>query len=265
LLAGRFLFPFDQGRYADESDWRYAGRWLVLWGLLIGAFYAVVFRGAWRWFGEYEKLRLGPVAVILALDLAWCGYRLISSVAVVAAGKDDRGNDTSNGVAVLVAVVVIVIFKLALLLSLPMGGRVWPADWRNHFWPLYPYATYRPLILMPLWGRWAMMLAMSIGRIAPHGSNRLRRMAEGNNLLRIMVYWLIGSGLTVVYCSASSEHIPRGIVIGLAVMVASYLSSYMLARRAGGQTEAAICVSGLVGELTFLVFYLPIARDIYWY
>ncbi|UCD27990.1 MAG: adenosylcobinamide-GDP ribazoletransferase [Planctomycetota bacterium] len=265
LLAGRFLFPFDDGKYLDDPNWRYASRWLVFWGLVIGAVYAVVFRGAWRWFGEYEKLRLVPVAVILSIDLGWCGYRLISSVAIVLASRNQQNDIMKLDVSVLVFVLIIVIFKLALLLSLPMGGRVWPADWRNHFWPLYPYVTYRPLILMPLWGRWAMMLAIIIGRIAPADTSRLRRMAEGTNLVFIMFYWLLCSGLTVVYCSADVKHIPLGIVIALGIMVVTYLTSFFLARRFAGQTELTLGVTGLVGELAFLVFYQPFARYIYWY
>ena len=79
------------------------------------------------------------------------------------------------------------------------------------------------------------------------------------------IRWLLAAVLTAVYCGGPGGHPARGSAIALGVLLASYLASFALARRAGGQTEATVLVAGLVGELAFLSLYLPIASSIYWY
>ena len=39
VLAARFLLPCDHRRYPDDPNWRFAGRWLALCGLVIGLVY----------------------------------------------------------------------------------------------------------------------------------------------------------------------------------------------------------------------------------
>ena len=38
-----------------------------------------------------------------------------------------------------------------------------PDDWRHYFVFMYPAPVYRPLVLAPLWGRWALLLAATVG------------------------------------------------------------------------------------------------------
>ena len=278
LLAARFLFPLDEHRHDGDRNWRNAGRWFVFWGVVIGVAYAVLFRVAWRWFGEYQDLRLLPAAVVLTADLGWCGYRLLAAASRFAGRQDSHSADSPPPVNLptLLAVILIAIVKYALLLSLPRGaereqwdslasGSLDGADWRVKLGICYPLVLYRPLILMPLWGRWAMTLAMSVGRVSAAGSARLQRMADGTRLPMVIAQWLACAALTVLYCSGSGEHVARGIVIALGMMVLAYLVSFVLARRAGGQTEATVGVVALAAEIGFLLLYLPITGVIYWY
>jgi len=131
--------------------------------------------------------------------------------------------------------------------------------------PLYPTAVYRPLILAPLWGRWAISLAAAIGRTAPGTSSRLERMAAGTSLTHIVVTWLCCAVLTTLYCSGTGEHLARGVVLALATLVIAYLASFILALRFGGQTEATTGTVGLVAEMAFLIFYVGASNAIYWY
>jgi len=265
-LAGRFLLPFREDQFGADADWRLAGRWLIVWGLLIGILYAAVFRMTWRFFGEYQYIRFVPAACVLAIDLAFGGYRLLAAFISVVA-RPQTGTLTLPGV---LAVVLIALVKYAMLLSIPTGvarsmeSGEW-SDWLTRFGILYPQAIYRPLVLMPLWGRWAMTLALSIGRCAPESSSRLRDMAAGVRLPLIMTYWLLGAALTVLYSSGAPHSVARGTVIALLVMVAAYATSFILARRHGGQTEVTVGATGLVSEIAFLALYLSISSRIYWY
>lgn len=267
-LAARFLFPLKD-RHPDNPAWARTAKWLPLWGLLIGIIYAGVFRLGWRCFGEYQYIRFVPMALVLAADLGFCGYRLVWAAASIISRRRDESTPLPVTLAVLITVLIIALLKYAVLLSIPMGipkptvGGIW--DWRARLRFLYPQPIYRPLVLMPLWGRWATMLAMSIGRAAPGTSPRLGRMAGGLRLSMIMLYWLVCAALTVFYTPGSSGQVARGIIISTVIMVAAYGASFILARYHDGQTEATVGATGLLAELVYLGLYLPAASPIYWY
>lgn len=266
-LAGRFLLPLGSGDRGDDPRWRSAAVWLPVWGILIGAAYAALFRPLWLWLGEYQQIRLAPMAVLLAFDVGWLGYHLLAGAAATIAAWP-AGKNTNSGLLTMPVVVFVglaILVKFALLVSLPAGGGVtWPADWREHLRILYPYVIFRPLVLMPLWGRWAVLLAVHIGRVSPEGSTRLRGMASGR-LTTPVVYWLGAALLTILYCSAAFRHVGWPVLISLAMLVTAYLVSFVMARRFGGQTEATVLATGWVVEIAFLLAYLPLARYIHWY
>lgn len=273
-LAGRFLFwPYDPF-LDDDPNWRRVGSWLSPWGLALGILYAIIFGIFWRGFGEYQGIRWIPVAAIVAVDLAWGGYRLLAGTTRLANIDETTKVEHVAELALKVALIVMLvgIVKFALLVSLPIGTWQTPPagawDWEAFFsrlGPLYPRTIYRPLILMPFWGRWAMSLAMSIGRASSSSTLRFQHMAQGISLTHILVQWFCGTVLTVVYCSGSGEHVARGVVIALGMLLVAYLASFVLARRVNGQTEATICATGLVTEVVFLTLYVGVSSSIYWY
>jgi cobalamin synthase len=266
LLLSRFLFPIENRTDTEApSAWSKTARWLPFWGLAIGVLYAIIYRGAWKWFGEYQHLRLLPPVALLIADFGFFGYRPLAATVGLFDRRPPGASPDGLPLPAALALILIVLLKFAMLVVLPAGAVIWPADWRQHLGPLYPAVLYRPLVLMPLWGRWAMLLALCIGRVSPHGSDRLRRMAAGARLTRIIGWWFLIALLTVAYSSATPYHLAYGVVISLAILLATYLASFALARRFGGQTETTVHAAGLIGELALLMFYLPVARYIYWY
>lgn len=272
MLTGQFLLRPPGDADANQPRWAQAARWLPVWGVAIGVLYAVVFRLAWKAFGEYQGIRWLPVMAVLIVDLAVCGHRLLAGVISVASNRSAGHPPQSLNLTALLTLILVILGKFCLLTSLPIGTWQSPPsgswgwdDTLSKLGPLYPSVIYRPLILAPLWGRWAMMLAMTIGRTSPGHSVRLQRMADGASLPTIFACWLIGAALTAIYCSGSGEHIARGVVLALVVMVIAYLASFVLARRAGGQTEATVATTGLITEMTFLVCYVTVSKSIYWY
>jgi len=90
-------------------------------------------------------------------------------------------------------------------------------------------------------------------------------MAGGTQLTIIIHWWFLIALLTIAYSSPEPVHLAFGVVIALGVLVVSYLGSFVLARRFDGQTEPTVAAAGLIGELAFLMIYLPGARAIYWF
>jgi cobalamin synthase len=286
LLAGRFLFfspvspayssarPVGAGdeKIGDEAraSWMVAGKWLPGWGLLIGVVYALVFGICWRIFGQYQGIRWLPAVAVLCIDLAGLGYRLLAGTATLAARCD---RDRPVPVAGVLAVVLVALVKFCLLVSLPRG--IWQASAGGHApgWeplldplkPLAPTPIYRPLLLMPLWGRYAMELALVVGRAAPHTSRRLMHMGEGTSVGRVILHWLVCTVLTASYCSGAGRYLAHTVIMSLGVLLLVYAACFVMAHRLNGQDEATVGAAGLTGELSFLVLYIALANAIYWY
>jgi hypothetical protein len=288
-LAAAFLLPAILIHEVDDACWRRAGRWLVPLGLLVGVGYALVFGAAWGLFGEYQYIRFVPAACVLTVDLAFGGYRLLMGGVRAVAGCSRHTGETPvphhtdetpvphtatpMSYPAVLALVLIVLLKYVLLLSLPKGlwqpgtsvqplVPAWPPE---RFGFLFPPSIYRPLILMPLWGRWAMTLSLRIGRVAPDAPPRLQRMADGMPLWIVLAYSLACGVLTVVYCSPAARYAAQGVMIVMVVMLVAYLVSFVLTRRSRGQTEATLGAAGLSAELAFLMIYIMVVNRIYWY
>jgi len=285
LLAAGFLSPLDSLREPNNGRWNSAARWFIPWGLVIGLAYLVIFRVTWKWFGEYQQVRWLPAIAVLAADLGFCGHRMLASMTRLRPRSpgEAAGNPGALTLAGLLAVLLVTITKYAMLLSLPVGQFKYPptASWYLPAWIrfLCPDAQiYRPLLLMPIWGRWAIGLAASIGRISPCEPDRTRQMAAGLSLPTILAQWAGITVVTMAYCAlnisfdtefvvfiSSGRTLAYGVLISLIVLLCSYLASFLMARLGDGQTESSILAAGLVAELAFLTLYLHLANLIYWF
>lgn len=144
--------------------------WALPWvGLILGLGWTALFAVAWRLFGEYPVgLRLVPVLLVVAADLSVTGRFSMAGVRVIEslAYRDDhllrpRRDITAVGT---IAAVVLVLATYAMLLAIPKGIEWWPADWRHSLHWMYPRPVFRPLLLVPVWACWSMVLAAGMGR-----------------------------------------------------------------------------------------------------
>jgi hypothetical protein len=269
--AAVLLLPV--GRDAELTRPGGAGvAWLVPLGLGVGIVYAAGFAGTWRVYGEYMGLRLLPAAVVFVLDLAVLGRRLWAGLYETAGdvGAGDRGTGgagsgaaasrpTFVALAVLIAALVL---KLALLLALPRGQAWTPGDWRRHLMPLYPQPVLRPLILMALWGRWSVLLALSLGRARAADRGALSQLISATGITTILAWVVPCVGLTVVYTIAD-QNIATGLLISCVMLAVSYAVAVGLSWRLGGQSVGSVRAAGAVGEIVFLLAYLPFGSRIH--
>ncbi len=249
-------------------------RWVVPLGLLIGLAWAATFRGAWRLYGEVAGLRLLPALAVVLLEALLTGRYLTLALSHVAdtldrASPDPQASQLDDLSAPLrlrgaLILMLLVLVQWTLIVSIPVVNPWWPppGDWRSAFNFLYPQPIYRPLLLAPLWGRWSILLAASIGRTA-HGADALVAAACGRmtpaRLLRQAVVPLL---LSCVYFSRERNFL-IGAVMALGVLTLSYLSAVALARRCGGQTRITLLATGQIGQIGFLAVYRALWGHIY--
>ncbi len=278
--------PGPLARTAPAGDVLWA---LPVLGLVQGVLWTVLFAGAWRIFGEYPVgLRLVPVLVLLLADLFMAGRFTMAGVRAVEtlAYHDDallssrRRDITAIGT---IAAVVIVLATYALLLAIPKGIEWWPADWRHHLHWMYPRPIFRPLLLVPMWTCWSMVLAAGTGRALlrprdtddpidvsstvddesqPEMHDPASNLAGRATPAQIIIGFLPAMVLTAVYASRDMNMV-IGMGVSLVVFLFAYLAAMAAALRWRGQTGITILAAGLVGRMAFLACWLFIGRALH--
>ncbi|MCP4246893.1 MAG: hypothetical protein GY778_07575 [bacterium] len=265
--AANLLLP---GRCVLGVGPRTSLHWLVPGGLVIGMLYVGLFRASWRVFGEVGGVRLMPALAVWLADGMVFGLVMFLGAARTVDRWKERDVSVSADAAPslgqvgLTALFVLLIVKLVLWCALPEGVAGWPADWRRHFNFAYPRPVLRPLILAPLWGRWALILAAGIGRRAPGAEPPNQTPAQPPSPIAVLGWFLPILALTAVYCGRQGRWM-IGCIIGLAVMGVAFLFAVISSRRFLGHTPFTVLATGLVTETTFLVCYLAASQRIYYY
>lgn len=257
--AAAFLLPIRSGDGATAATLRRAPHWFVPIGLAIGVAYALVFAGVWSVWGEYFGLRLVPAAVLLGLDAALLGRRLLDGACEVSEALGAPTPRERGLRAAPLTLCLLLILKLAIILTLPKGQTWAPGDWRRHLVFLYPQPALRPLVLMPLWGRWGVLLTMSLGRARADETDAVRSLMAGVRLTGVLAWLVPCVVLTEVYCT-QEMNVAVGLLIAAITLASTYAVSVGLSWRLGGQTRASVLAAGAVAEIAFLLAYAPFGR-----
>jgi cobalamin synthase len=279
--AARYLLTFDPTRaMGDARRARAAAAWIVPISLFIGLAWAGTFRATWRLYGEVVGIPIIPALCVILVEAFLTGRYLPLALArvvdIIDAGRTavpgsgefvpPRIDDLSSPPRLrgTLMLILIVLAQFVLLASLRNYNPWWPPedDWRHYFNFLYPNPIYRPLLLAPLWGRWAILLAATIGRTAEHadpGTVALCRSMTPGRLLRLGVLPLL---LSCVYFSREQNFL-IGAVIGLAVFAISFVACVLMARRLGGQSRTTLLATGQVAQIAFLAAYRAMWGQIY--
>ncbi len=238
--------------------------------MILGLIWTVLFAGAWRMFGEYASLRVVPVLAVVVGDCVLSGRFVLAGIRMSEslACRDDRRLETSRTdicVYGVLAAVVLVLALYGLLLAVPTGVEWWPSGWRWHLRRLYPRPVFRPLVLMPLWACWSMVLAAGIGRARVQATSQkdpAERIAGQGSPRQIFLGFVPVAVISAIYCSRDGNWI-IGLAISLAVFVSVYVTAMATALRWNGQSATTILVSGLVGRMVFLLSWLFVGRAVH--
>jgi hypothetical protein len=259
--ALRLLFPFSQGQPAVRTlAWSRAASWIVPLGLIIGLVWAGVFRLTWRVYGEAGNVRVIPALSIvlieclltgpfLALGLARTAH-LLSGAKPLAAVVDPKSPLSPVGTLVLT---LTLLTEWVLIASIRADAAWWPSshDWRSKFNFIYPAPIYRPLLLAPIWGRWGMLLAASVGRTARGADEAIVLFCESMRPARMLRYAVLPVALTAIYFSREGN-VFIGLIMALIVFAGTYIVAVLLAQRGGGQSRQSLYAAGQIAQLAFL-------------
>jgi len=269
-LALRFLLPLGEPPTADPAAWRRAAFWFIPIGLAIGLLWVGIFRATWRLYGEeVTSLRLVPAVAVLSVDVVFTGYclftGLVTTVNALTGRRHAREPEDESapalGLPAIMALFLAIALELVLLSALRTGAGWWPTDFRRHFNFAYPRLIYRPLLLAPLWGRWAILLAASVGRVASRCHPSAVGLSAALSPSIVLIGFLPPLALTAAYCSRSGNII-IGTIIALVVLGLTFVSSVIIARRGGGQTRRSMLAAGKIAELIFLAAFVCTSRYI---
>lgn len=226
----------------------------------IGLLWAGIFRLSWRVYGEAGNVRVIPALVIvlveclvtgpfLALGLARTAHLLTGAKPLVAA-TDPKAPLSPVGTLVLC---LTVLSEWVLIASIRDDAAWWPSlkDWRSHFSFMYPAPIYRPLLLAPIWGRWGMLLAASVGRTARGADDATVAFCESMRPARMLRHAVLPVALTAIYFSREGNFF-IGLIMALIVFAATYLVAVIMAQRGGGQSRQSIFAAGQTAQLAFL-------------
>lgn len=270
LAAMAYMLPV--GRISGQGTATAAG-WIVLVGLLVGLAWAGVFRLSWRIYGEAGGLRVIPALAIVVLECLFTGAFLVRgfSRSVAQASerhatprlqRDDATNpgptscmDARPVETVALVLILTILAQWVLIVSIPVASPWWPTQgWRTHFNFLYPAPVYRPLILAPLWGRWGLLLACSIGRTAREADAETVALCRSVRPSVLLRWTLLPLVLSAIYFGRDGNYL-IGIIAGMILFGVTYLAAVTFARRLGGQTRESLFAAAQIAQLTFLAVY----------
>jgi len=262
--AIRFLLPVGRGPSGvDAEAIGRAAVWIVPIGLAIGLLWVGAFRMTWRLYGETANMRVVPALTVVLMECLLTGPFLVLGLArtlhlltgdrPLKAGPDPMAALSPAGTLFL----ILTVFSLwVLIVSIRDRAGWWPSesDPRHYFNFLYPRPIFRPLLLAPIWGRWGILLAVTIGRTAHHADQATIALVQAMSPGRLLRQALLPMILTSVYFSREHNRL-LGVIMAMMVFGIAFLISVIMARRGGGQTRQSVFASGMIAQLAFLAIY----------
>jgi hypothetical protein len=245
--------------------------WIVPVGICTGILWAAIFRFTWRLYGETANLRIIPALAIVLLETLLTGpylaLGLARTVHLLTGNTPLRSEHDPAAPLSPIGTLMLCLTVLAqwvLIASVPTINPWYPMpqDWRSWFSFMYPAPIYRPLILAPLWGRWALLLAAGVGCMGKYADTQIVALSATLRPGRILKNAIIPLSLTAIYCSRD-QNLLTGVIIGLLVFATTYAVAVLLARRGAGQSRQSLYAAAQFAQLSFLLFYRAFWRQIH--
>jgi hypothetical protein len=240
------LLTAEDDALANQPPGRFGRAWfgLVLLSLGWGACSMVLWSWTWGLFGDFSGIPLMPVAVVTAVGLMGLYPRCLLALAGSLVGREPR---RSVAASVIVAVWVLML----------LGLKSWNPDF-PHYLPYIwqwtrPRMMFRPLLLAPLWGGWAMLLTGQFCRPGELCEPVVAALTRGCSVVMTTVVLAALLGVTVTYFN----HLPwTQLSISATAIVTAAAGGVLLCRRWGGLCRGALLATNMLTQIAFMLAYL---------
>jgi hypothetical protein len=240
------LLTAEDEALANQSPGRFGRAWfgIMLLSLIWGACSTVLWSWTWGLFGDFSGIPLMPVVVVLVVGLMGLYARCLLALAESLVRRDPR---RSMAVSVIVAVWVLML----------LGLKSWNPDF-PHYLPYVwqwtrPRMMFRPLLLAPIWGGWAMLLAVQFCRPTERSEPAVAAFARGCGPLVTTVVLAALLLVTVVYFN----HLPwTQLSISATAIATAAVGGVLLCRRWAGLCRTALLATNMLTQIAFVLAYL---------
>ncbi|MGC9455487.1 MAG: hypothetical protein ACP5HU_11590 [Phycisphaerae bacterium] len=245
---GYMLLAADDHRLSAEPAQRFRWAWVEL--MLLSAAWGVASALLWELcantFGWYSTdFPLIPAAAVLTVTVLSLYRRAITATAELLGGKQQAG--TSAAAAIIVVVMALIL----------LGLRSWQPDWPVHMHPwlqwLRPRTMYRPLVLAPVWGAWAMLITPQFRRPDAGTEPQVAQFARGCGPFAAAVCMAAPLTGSIVYFN----HMPwTQLGISATAVLTAVAGGQILCALGGGLRRRNLLAANLLTQMAFLLAYL---------
>jgi len=248
-IAAALLLWGGDARVAANDGARVRRPWLALagCGVAMGIALAVVWAAAANAFPWWyvSDLPLMPVAAVIAALALGPGRRMLTAPGELMEPSRAAG-------AALVTTAVGIILALGLLGIVPVHREgQWLPSWLA--W-IRPPAEYRVLLLMPMWGVWAMMVPMHFCRPAATAGKLVAAIAYRQPIAGTAAWMALALAASLWYLNTMAYN--WALVPPAAALAVGSLGGIAICRAAGGVGRRALLAANLATQLAFLLGYL---------
>jgi len=249
------LLTASDERLADAAPERFARAWMGLMGLslLWGIAMAYLFGGARSLFGDVTGMLVIPAATVTALTVMWLYRRAVVDLArAIVRG---RAEQIAPGAA-----------AITLVLALAMLGlESWQPDYSDSMpWFLHwiPRTMFRPLILAPLWGAWAMLITLQFCRPTERTEPAVAALARGCGPLTAAMCMLVPFAATVFSFRPfySTHDRWQHLIIPSLTALTAIAGGWLFCRLDGAPMRRGLLATNMLTQLVLILAYLAIIR-----
>jgi len=243
------LLTASEERLAGAAPERFAHAWIGLMGLSLawGVAMASLYAGSWGVFSDVTRIHLMPVALVVLATVVWMYRRAVADLASMVTGTRGEGAAPAGaGVTILLALA---------MLGLD-GGKPDYSDslhWMLHW---IPSTMFRPLILAPLWGAWAMLITVQFCRPTERTEPAIAALTRGCGPLTAALCMLAPAAATVW----SFRLFDYAAIIPVATVVAAIAGGWVFCRLQGAPTRRGLLATNMLTQLVLILAYLAIIR-----
>ncbi len=244
--GGYVLLTGGYRRLAGAPPERFDHAWasLLAAALLAGLAGAGVYDASWKLLPTIGGMRILQPAMLTLFWVAWPLREAVGALAWVL-GRSPRQRQSIGA-----ALVVLLFAALGSLSAHAHTEHAWPGAvaWMR------PYVLYRPMLLMPLWGAWAMLVTVQFVRPAERTSPQVERFARTCGALTtaaVMGVLLLGTVQYFAFLPWEQLIVSGAGVLSGAVGGAAICGGGRLTRR-------RLLATNLLTQLVFLLTYLGV-------